>query len=288
MKRRNSTLLEGISASWIIARLTLTEAVRRRFYFAGILVSVFYIALAFIPIHFSAQRRQMMGPLLDQFVEAFMTTYGAEMIEFFCFLFAVALSAGAISAELERGTLAVIVPKPLPRWSIYVGKWLGVNLFIVPLLIFWTCLLQWAVWMHVHVMVKSLWTAIPVMFLYPLLFSSVTLCFSSFAGNLLATIMPLILASTAWSEGILKLFGYGLDVNSLKVAARDIVYVCPLNPMSRWLERALHFEVIKQFHPGNRVGPIDPPANWIDLGWILGYAIGFFVLGMVVFQKRDL
>jgi hypothetical protein len=35
-------------------------------------------------------------------------------------------------------------------------------------------------------------------------------------------------------------------------------------------------------------GPTDPPANWIDMGWILGYALIAFLAGMIIFQKRDI
>lgn len=262
---------------------------RRRFWLPGLIVCGFYIGMAFLPFHFSQARREALGPLLDRLVGQLVATYGAEMIEFFCFLFAVALSAGAISAEMERGTLAVIVPKPLPRWSIYVGKLLGVNLFLAPVLILLTCLLQWAVWMHIHQTVPSLWSSMPVMYLYPLVFSAVTLCFSSFTGNLVATILPLIMASTAWSEGILKNLGYFFDIHSLKVAAATVVYVVPLNPMSRWLERSLDFDLMQKFIFANRhPWPPDPTASWIDLCWILGYAAVFFIVGLIVFERRDL
>jgi ABC-type transport system involved in multi-copper enzyme maturation permease subunit len=285
----SSSALVGICGAWTIARLTLTEIMRRRFWLAALIVCGLYVGEAFIPIHMGGMRRRMLGPMLDQMTGQIMATFGAEMIEFFCFLFAVALSAGAISAEMERGTLAVVVPKPLPRWSIYVGKLLGINLFLAPLLIVLTSLLQWAIWMHIDRVEPSLWTAMGAMYLYPLLFSSLTLCFSSFTGNLLATILPLIMASTAWSEGILKRLGYIFDVHSLKAAATAVVYVVPLNPMSRWLERALNFDLMQRLNFSNRqFGPSDPPANGIDLCWILGYAAAAFLVGLIVFEKRDL
>ena len=143
--------------------------------------------------------------------------------------------------------------------------------------------------MHIHTTMSTLWTSMPVMFLYPLLFTSLTLAFSSFAGNRLATIMPLILASTAWSEGILRGLGYFFDINSLKLASKLVVYVVPLNPMSRWLERSLNLNLLKQFPlTGAKPWPQDPPANMIDLWWILGYAAAFFVIGLIVFERRDL
>jgi ABC-type transport system involved in multi-copper enzyme maturation permease subunit len=289
VSNRAADLYDAIHGVWTIATLTVTEALRRRFWVAALIVCGLYVLQAFIPFHMSESRREMLGDLLDPMIGQFMATYGAEMIEFFCFLFAIALSAGAISAEIERGTLAVIVPKPLPRWSIYAGKLLGVNLFLAPLLVLLTALLQFAIWRHIHATEANLWKSMPVMYLYPLLFSSLTLFFSTFCGNLLATILPLIMASTAWSEGILKNFGYFFDIHSLKVAAKVVVYIVPLNPMSRWLERSLDFDLMQRFMFGaHHMWPPDPRANNIDLAWILGYAAVAFVAGLIVFEKRDL
>jgi ABC-type transport system involved in multi-copper enzyme maturation permease subunit len=45
-------------------------------------------------------------------------------------LLTIVLTAGMISAEVEAGTFAVIVPKPLSRAEIVLGKWLGYALIV--------------------------------------------------------------------------------------------------------------------------------------------------------------
>jgi ABC-type transport system involved in multi-copper enzyme maturation permease subunit len=45
-------------------------------------------------------------------------------------LLTIVLTAGMISAEVEAGTFAVIVPKPLSRAEIVLGKWLGYALIL--------------------------------------------------------------------------------------------------------------------------------------------------------------
>jgi ABC-type transport system involved in multi-copper enzyme maturation permease subunit len=277
-----------MGAVFVIAELTVREAIRRRFIFAGLLVSLVFGLIVVFPIH--PRQFMMFSPaevliLTGQMIAVF----GGHIAEFFAFLFAVALTAGTISNEVERGVLAVILPKPLARWSVYCGKWLGVNLFVLPFLFFWICLLQLAIYHHTHQLMPTLWKAFFVMALYPLVFTSVTLFFSSFTSNLLAIVMPLILASTAWCEGILKLLGNLFDVATIKWAAKAVVYVAPLNPMSRWVEKVLKPNLLLYMdsfarHPGGT----DPPANTIDLAWIIGYGLVAFVAGLIIFQRRDL
>jgi len=275
-------------AAVTIAGLTLREAVRRRFVYAGLLISVAFLLIAFLPIHL--RRADFLPPdQLNVLVAQLIETHGGHIAEFFAFLFSVSLSAGTISNEIERGVLSVILPKPIGRWSVYAGKWLGVNLFVLSFLLIWVALLQFAIYNHVHQTMPNLWKAFGVMALYPVVFSSVTFFFSSFTSNLLATTLPLIIASVAESEGILKRLGYGFDVESLKVAAKLVTYVAPLNPMSRWVEKVLNPGLLITFQQFTAPpGPSDPPANWFDLGWIAGYAAVLFIAGLVIFQKRDI
>jgi ABC-type transport system involved in multi-copper enzyme maturation permease subunit len=226
---------------------------------------------------------------LNMLIGEIIETFGGHIAEFFAFLFAVALSAGTISSEIDRGVLAVVLPKPIGRWSVYCGKWLGVNAFVLMSLIVWVALLQFAIYNHIHQTMPNLWKAYLIMALYPLVFSSLTLFFSSFTSNLLSIVLPLTVASCAWTEGLLKTLGYGLDVNSLKIASKVVVYAAPLNPMSRWLDRVLDPQVLGMIQQFRRpTGPPDPPANWIDLGWIIGYGLAAFIAGMILFQRRDL
>jgi ABC-type transport system involved in multi-copper enzyme maturation permease subunit len=274
--------------TFTLAQLTIKEAIRRRFIWAAFLICGFFFVIAFAPIHPRATLF-LTQEMAYRLTGAVMALQGGHMVEFFAFLFAVALSSGTISNEIERGVLAVIVPKPIPRLAIYLGKWLGINLFILPCVIAWVAILQWAIVRHVGYSIPELWRLIGVMMLYPLVFSSLTVFFSSFTSHLLSMIMPLILASTAWSEDFLKAFGYGFDINALKTAAKIVVYVAPLNPMSRWYDQVLDQPILQIANAMRRqFGALDPPANHIDLAWILGYALVALLAGAIIFQKRDL
>jgi ABC-type transport system involved in multi-copper enzyme maturation permease subunit len=277
-----------MSAVFVIAGLTVREAVRRNFVFTALLVALALLVITVIPIHpkqsFFFTHDEMLL-LTGQII----ATFGGHIASFFAFLFSIALTAGTISSEIERGVLAVILPKPIGRWSVYCGKWLGVNLVVLPILLVWVALLELAIFHHTHAWMPSLWKSYLVMALYPLVFSSVTLFFSTFTSSVLAIVLPLILASTAWSEGLLKILGYTFDDASLKFVAKAVVYVAPLNPLSRWVEKVLNPGLMLQvFNNRPHPGGVDPPANLIDLAWIIGYGMIAFVAGLIIFQRRNL
>ena len=109
-----------MTAVFAIAGLTFREAVRRRFVFAGLLISIAFLIIAIIPIH--PRNRLFFSPdEMALLVGQIIASFGGHIAEFFAFLFAIALSAGTISSEIDRGVLAVILPKPIGRWSVYCG-----------------------------------------------------------------------------------------------------------------------------------------------------------------------
>ncbi|MDR3709006.1 MAG: ABC transporter permease [Capsulimonadaceae bacterium] len=271
-----------------IAELTLREALRRKFAYAGLLICAFFILAAYIPIH---PRQSLLLPDIEpnDLVAGIMASRGSSMISFFAFLFAVTLAAGSISGEIERGVIAVIVSKPIARTSVYLGKWLGVNLFVLPFVVLWTAILQWAIARHTGHAVPGLWRADAAMALYPAIFSAMTLTFSAITSTMMATILPLVLASVAWSEGMLRFFGRHFDVQSLTTAANVVVYVAPLNPLSRWVERLIDLPVIERVAALMRMGePPDPPAGALDMAWIAAYGLAMLIVGAWVFARRDL
>lgn len=51
--------------------------------------------------------------------------FGLFFIELISGFFVFFLTMGAISGDIENGILLSLVPRPMPRWKYYAGKWLG-------------------------------------------------------------------------------------------------------------------------------------------------------------------
>src|SRR5919202_4745879 len=114
----------------LIARFTLQEAVSRRFILAGVLISLGYLGLFALGFHFAydkalenaqnAQTRLTLGLAF-----ATLTLFGVYVVNYLASFLALFLSVGAVSSEIDTGTLHAVLARPLTRSEFLVGRWLG-------------------------------------------------------------------------------------------------------------------------------------------------------------------
>ena len=228
-----------MNAIRIIAGLTIKEAIRRRVFVASLLIALLLGLFAFIPIPIGrGQTGTDFTDARDSAAKVF-AWMGCGMIKFFASILAVTLSAGAISAEVDKGVLSVIVPKPLARVSIYLGKWLGLQLLLLASVALWTALLVFAIYHQTGIFHPRMLVGVLATFLFPMLFSTLTLCFSSFAAYALSAGLALIAAGVALAEDFLLTLSRLLDAPSLKLLSEIVGYVVPLGKMNHWITRGL-------------------------------------------------
>src|SRR5207244_5036679 len=125
------------------AGLTVREALRRRIYIGAFCIALLFLGLLFLP-RFASHGRH--GIELDPETQAsLLALTGLAMIKFFSAVLGITLASGAIATELERGTLYVILSKPLTRAQILLGKWLSLIVLTAVNLCVWGALLWLAV-----------------------------------------------------------------------------------------------------------------------------------------------
>src|SRR5437660_2473403 len=137
-----------MSSLFTLAGLTVREALRRRIYVGAFCIALLFLGLLFLP-GFAAHRRS--GIEIDPPTQASLVALaGLAMIKFFSAVLGITLASGAIATELERGTLYVILSKPLTRFHILLGKWLGLVFLTAINVLAWASLLWLAIYMRVH------------------------------------------------------------------------------------------------------------------------------------------
>ncbi len=123
-----------------IARLTLKESMSRRLIPAGVAVSLVYIVLFAIAYNFAQERgaqaitgqrsRVLVGVGL-----ASLTLSGLYIVNLLSGFLALFLSVGAISAEIDAGTLHALLARPMRRSQFLLGRWLAyaalISLYVV-------------------------------------------------------------------------------------------------------------------------------------------------------------
>src|SRR5215472_10930247 len=120
----------------LITRFTLLEAIRRRLFLAVVILSILIIAafsiLLSIVVDLS-QARNVNGNNTQLYIlggGVIITVLVIWMLYLLSSTLTIVFTANMISGEVEAGTFAVIVPKPLTRVEIVLGKWLGYALVV--------------------------------------------------------------------------------------------------------------------------------------------------------------
>lgn len=126
----------------LITRFTLQEIVRRRLFLALLLLNLLFLAIyafllsAIVDSELSrvnSGSAQAVNIALYKLAGGIFTSVPTIWLVYLeSGLLTILLTAGMISSEIEAGTFSIIVPKPLRRAEIVLGKWLG-NAIIVML-----------------------------------------------------------------------------------------------------------------------------------------------------------
>jgi ABC-type transport system involved in multi-copper enzyme maturation permease subunit len=114
------------SAIPIIARLTIRETQRRRLLWIGALMGVGFLTIFGLGFHFvyaDLQRNLVADDF--QYPLLFLTLAGLYATNFLVIVVAVLISVTTISGEIESHTIESLLTKPIGRWQLIAGKWLG-------------------------------------------------------------------------------------------------------------------------------------------------------------------
>ncbi len=112
-----------------MARLTFREASRRKILLAAVVLGVAFLliyALGFYEIRAEMQRnvRANVTLILTE-MSNFMLMAGLYTVNFLTIMMAVLTSVDTVSGEIASGTIQTLVSKPVSRWEIILGKWVG-------------------------------------------------------------------------------------------------------------------------------------------------------------------
>ena len=117
----------------LVAGITLREAVRRRILWtalacAAILLTIFGIALRLQVLQFQGRP---MSPFVRYQVESGMLMIGLYTCDLLAVVMTILASIDTIAGEISSGTIHAIAAKPLARWQIVLGKFIGFAAMIV-------------------------------------------------------------------------------------------------------------------------------------------------------------
>lgn len=291
-------------SAFIIAGLTLKEALRRKTLLGSLLMGLLILGLSLLlmVIHHNMRHAVSIGKITEM-QYAIRYPQARSLVTQLCLfsikslgaLFAVLMAGGAISSEIERGVLAVILPKPMPRWQILLGKWMGLNLILVCSVLFWTLLVWASLTLQVRMDLHRLLYAAPILTIAPVVICTLSLSLSTFTQRLAGSTIALTFCAFSWFDGIFNALGSAFDVHSLNVLADVAGMTVPQGYIAWWVENTTQDVILPSRGPGwassqfvQEWGAKHLHFQHLDAIYVVVYIFVAFMLGAFFFQKRDI
>jgi ABC-type transport system involved in multi-copper enzyme maturation permease subunit len=113
--------------TWIMVRVTFLEAARRKILWAALLAGIAFLALFGTGMHYQVKdfNAQPIPPFLRYQILNAMLQVGCYAIDMLAVITTVLTSVDTISGEIASSTIHAIATKPIARWQVLIGKWMG-------------------------------------------------------------------------------------------------------------------------------------------------------------------
>lgn len=113
--------------AWIMAGVTFREALRKKLVWIALAAGIAFLALFGTGLHYQLKDfgDRSTNPLLRREVVRTMLTLGLYAIDMLTVILAVLTSVDTLSGEISSGTIQAVATKPVHRWELLLGKWLG-------------------------------------------------------------------------------------------------------------------------------------------------------------------
>jgi Cu-processing system permease protein len=281
-------------SAFTIARLTFREAARRKVLLAALLLSLVFLVVYCLGYHFIFQEAetQFKGgyPFPFDEVSNLLMMAGLYVVNFLTIMMTVLTSVDTISGEISSGTIQTLIAKPLRRWEVLMGKWLGFASMITLYLL----LMAGGVVLFVHMRsgyaAPRYGYALSLMWLNAILLLSVSLLGGAYLSTLANGVLVFGLYGVAFIGGWIEQIGALLPKSAASQAANNIgIMTSLILPSEALWKRAAH-EIQSPLSSALGVSPFSSATYPSNL--MVGYAVAFLLvvlaLAMRQFNRRDL
>lgn len=280
----------------LIARLTFDEAFRRKMILAVLLLSLVFLALyvfGFRLLHddLMRYRQERLGrpdELLPYDVQASaMVLLGLYTVNFLAGIMTIFAAVGSISGEIEAGTLQSILPKPISRWEIIAGKYLGFLAMIavyLGLMVGGVILVSRVVG---HYMPPNVFRGLLLMILVSAILLALTMLGSTVFSTMANGIVVLMLYGMALTGGLVEQVGTALDNDTMVRIGVITSVVLPSDSMWRLASNVVQPEMAVNLLGPTPFGTISPPSEFA-VRYAIAYCAILVVASAVAFNRRDI
>lgn len=275
---------------WNLAEITIREGQRRNIVRLALIMGILFLLIYGVGMHYiflQFEESDFMRPSEMEIPANILTLMGLYVSNFLLVIMGVLVSVATISNEIDSHVIDTIITKPLRRWEIVIGKWLG---FVIMITVY-TGLLAGGVllisYFRTGLALFNVAGGLSLMWLNAVIVMTVTIAggtrLSTLANGVVAFMLYGVSFIGGWVETIGALFENETAVNIGIISS----LILPIEAL--WRKAALLFQPRVLGNP-TFAGPLtvtNAPSDAMVIYGVL-YVIALLVFALWSFGKRDL
>ena len=274
---------------FVIARLTIREAQRRRLLWVALFMGLAFLLVFGLAFHFIRLdiERQVAASEDLSFVSVLLLTAGLYAVNLLVNVVAVLVSVTTLSGEIESHTIDAIVTKPLPRWQVVIGKWLGFAVLVLGYLALLVSGLMLIVYLRSGFAMDNIVRGVTMMALAALLVLTVSIAGGTRLSTIANGVMTFMLFGIAFLGGLVEQVG-ALIRNTAAVNV-GIVSSLIMPADSLWKKATAYFQpsdVTNPFELGPFAAITEPSALMVVYAVL--YLVTLLAFALWSFSRREL
>jgi ABC-type transport system involved in multi-copper enzyme maturation permease subunit len=194
---------------WIMAGVTFREAARKKMLWMALAAGCAFLILFGTGLHFQAKdfAKHGMSPILRREIAFTMLTMGLYAVDLLAVLMTILTSVDTLSGEIASGTIQAVATKPVPRWQVLMGKWLGFAAMLTAYIAIMVGGVNAITYLMAGVTARHLLSGFLLMWMECVVLLSVTFAFASYFSTLTSGILALGLHGLAFIGGWIEQVG---------------------------------------------------------------------------------
>jgi len=277
---------------FVIAKITLQEGVRKKAVLGGALLAAAFLTLYGLGMYFVMRDLNVPERFVDP--DVFRDAVSGQLLAaalnvagMLTALVAIFTSAGAIATEVEQNTFHAIIPKPLMRWQVLVGKCCGLGAMSATFAIVITVALLVLTWLFAGFYSWSGLQSALLLGLLGVLLSCVTVCASTLLSTLTAGVTVIMLYGLALVGGMVEQLGMLLDNQVMQNIGIISSLLLPSDALWRMAAQRLNVQELAILAGGGPFVGSSQPTAFMFI-WALAYISVAVLIGVRVFARKDL
>jgi ABC-type transport system involved in multi-copper enzyme maturation permease subunit len=216
-----------------------------------------------------------------------MVGLGFYTVNFLAGVMTIFAAVGTIAGEIESGTFQAIVPKPLGRWELVVGKFLGFAAMVVAYVAIMSAWILATARIVADYTPANIIPATALVMLVSLILLALTVLGSTVMQTMANGVVVFMLYGGAMLGGLLENLGSILNIQSLINVGVITSLVLPSDVVWRLASSLLQPDSSLRFDAPIPLAVASPPSNAMVL-YALAYVVVLVGGAVLSFRKRDL